>query len=375
MDRFHHFNSGRANFLLLGIITVVLMGAVLKITAPVLLPFTISLLMAAVVSPIIKILEKFHINRIFSVFLILVVLLGVFAAIGMLLLSSGRTILTLYPKYEARLTEIYIWVARFFELPYDEHLTFFENIWGQIGIRNRVRDMTLSFSNGFISFLTKAFLVALFMTFLLFEASFFMEKLDRAFEGPRAEQIKKISIGIMTQVTHYLSIKFFISVANGVLVGIGLKIIGVEFAAVWGVIQFVVNFIPNVGSIAVGLAATAFSVIQFWPEPGPMVATGLVMLIVNLVLGCILDPKIMGDRLGISPFVVLVSLLLWGWLWGFAGLILAVPMLAIIKITCENIPMLVPISVLLGTQKAAMAAKSGDEDKGEKARSANFLPG
>ena len=362
-DKFQRFNSGRANFLLLMIITVIVIGAVLKITAAVVLPFTVSLLLAIVTSPIVKFLGKLHIPRIISILLIIAFLIGVLFFIGMLLYSSGRTIITLYPRYEARLTEIYIWVARFFELPYNEQLSFFDNLWSQIGIRNSVRVMTLSFSNAFFRFLSSAVMVAIFMVFFLLEAVFFKKKLDMAFEGPQASQIKKMSTDIMTQVTRYLSIKFIISVVNGVLVGIGLKIVGVEFPIVWGVIQFVVNFIPNLGSIAVGVAATAFSLIQFWPNPAPIIATALIMLIINLILGSFLDPKIMGDNLGLSPLVVLISLLIWGYLWGFTGLIIAVPMMVIIKIICENIPMLEPVSILLGSRKAAMASKSNSAEQ------------
>ena len=360
-ERFQRFNSGRVIFFLLAIITVILFGGVLKVTSSVVLPFTVSLLLAIVTSPMVYFLEKFHIPKIFSILLVIFLLIGSMFFIGMVLYSSGRSIVNLYPRYEARLTEIYIWAARFFELPYDEHLSFFDNIWGQIGIRSRVRIMTISFSNAFFRFLSSAVMVAIFMVFLLVEATFIKEKLNLAFEGTRAAQIAKISSDIMTQVTRYLSIKFVISVVNGILVGIALKIIGVEFAVVWGVIQFIVNFIPNLGSIAVGLAATAFSLIQFWPEPGPIIATGLCMLIINLVLGSFLDPKIMGDNLGISPLVVLISLLIWGWLWGFTGLIIAVPMTAIIKIVCENISVLEPISIILGSRKAAIAVKRGDE--------------
>ena len=360
-DRFQRFNSGRVIFFLVATITVILFGAVLKITSSVVLPFTISLFLALVTSPLVKFLGKLGIPRTLSVFLILIFLLGVLVIMGMMLYSSSRILVALYPKYQARLTEIYIWVARFFELPYDEHLSFFDNLWGQISVRAQVRQMTISVSNMFLRFLSNALLVALFMVFLLLEAAFFREKLDLAFEGTRAEQIKKISADVMKQVTRYLSIKFIISVINGILIGVGLKIIGLEFAAVWGVIQFVVNFIPNIGSIAVGLAATAFAVVQFWPDPTPIVAVGLVMLIVNLILGSFIDPNVMGDRLGLSPLVVLISLLIWGWLWGFAGLILAVPMMAIIKIVCENIPVLEPISILLASsRKAAQVIKSGD---------------
>ena len=277
---------------------------------------------------------------------------------GMVIYKTGRTLIPLYPKYEAKLTEIYIFAARFFELPYDEHLSFIENLWGQLGVRNRVRYMTLSFSNSFLGFLRDALMVIIFLAFTLFETSIFREKLDRAFDGTSAITIKKVASDVMTQVTRYLSVKFVISVFNGIIIGFGLRLVGLEFAAVWGVIQFVVNFIPTVGSIAVGLAATAFAMIQFWPEPGPILAVGLIMLLVNIILGTIIDPKVMGDRLGLSPLVVLVSLLIWGYIWGFAGLILAVPMTAIIKIVCESIPVLEPISILLGGHKAVKASKT-----------------
>jgi predicted PurR-regulated permease PerM len=352
-------------FFLLAIITFIFFAAVLKIASSVLLPFTIAVLLAIVTSPLVKFLEKFHIPRIVSVLSVLIFLIGGLAFMGMVIFSSGRTLLTLYPKYEARLTEIYIWIARFFELPYDEHLSFFDNLWGQMGIRNRVRVMTLSFSNGFFIFLKDAFLVIIFLIFLLLEAVFLKDKLNKAFEGKRAIQIIKISSGVMNQITRYLSTKFIISLANGLLVGISLKIVGLEFAVVWGLIQFVVNFIPNIGTIAISLAVTVFATLQFWPDPAPIIAVSIVMLIINSILGAVIDPKVTGDRLGLSPLIVLVSLLVWGWLWGFAGLILAVPMTAIIKIVCENIPVFEPISILLGSRKAAMAARSEEED-GEK---------
>ena len=370
-DRFYRFNSGRVNFFLLAVITTILFAAVLKITSAVVLPLTVSVFLALVTSPFVSFMGKLHIPKIISVLLILIFFLGTLFFVGMVLYSSGQTILTLYPKYEARLTEIYIQIARIFELPYDEHLSFIDNIWGQIGIRSRVRVMTISFSNAFLQFLSNAVMVAIFMIFLLLEASFFKEKLDKAFEGAGAERIKKMSAGIMTQVSRYLSIKFFISVANGVIMAVGLTVIGVEFAIVWGVIQFIGNFIPNVGSIAVGLAATGFTLVQFWPDPTPAVAAALVILGMNLVFSYFIEPKIMGDNLGLSPLVILLSLLIWGWIWGFTGLIIAVPMMVIVKIVCENIPMLEPIFILLSSRKAVMAVGSGDNDGREEVKQEN----
>jgi predicted PurR-regulated permease PerM len=137
-----------------------------------------------------------------------------------------------------------------------------------------------------------------------------------------------------------------------------LKIAGLEFPLVWGMIQFILNFIPNIGSIATGVAAGVFALLQFWPSPQPVIIVALIMLGTNMIIGNILEPKIMGDNLGLSPIVVLVSLVAWGWIWGFAGMILAVPMTVIIRIICENIPSLEPVSILLASQRSLGAKKA-----------------
>jgi predicted PurR-regulated permease PerM len=356
-DRFRTFNSGRANFFLVAFITCILAGAALKMTVSLVLPLTLSILLAFVLNPIVKFMEKLHISRFIAIFLTILFIIIGFCVIAVVLFTSGRTILTLYPKYENRLTEIYIAVADFFEFSYDEHLSFFENLWAQLGIRSRIRLITLSLSNDFIIFLKDAVMVVLFVVFLLFESVYFMVKLDVAFDGKRSVQIKKISSDVIRQVSRYLTAKFFISLATGIVVAIGLGCVGLEFAAVWGVIQFILNFIPNIGSIAAGVGASVFALIQFWPEPVPIVITALIMLGVNMIIGNVLEPKIIGDNLGLSPLIVLMSLMLWGWLWGFAGMVLAVPMTVIIKIICENIAFLEPVSILLGSRREIMIKK------------------
>jgi predicted PurR-regulated permease PerM len=337
---------------------VILGVAVLKLTSSVLLPLTIAILLAFVLEPVVRFLGKYHIPRITSILLSSALIVIGLYSMGLALFSSGRTILSSYPKYEDRLTEIYVGIARFFELSYDEHLSFLENLWNQLGIRTRVRIITLSLSNDFIIFLKDALMVVLFVFFLLTEASFFRDKVFLAFEGKRSGQIYKISHDVVHEVTRYLSIKFLISLATGAVVAGLLKIAGLEFPLVWGMIQFILNFIPSIGSIAAGVGASVFALLQFWPLPQPVIAVALSMLGTNMIIGNVLEPKIMGDNLGLSPIVVLVSLVIWGWIWGFAGMILAVPMTVIIRIVCENIPSLEPVSILLASQRSLAARKA-----------------
>ena len=364
-DRFKRFNSGRAVLFLVALIAVFITGAVLKITAVVIVPLIIALLLAVVLSPLVIFLEKIRIPRFISIILAGILVIASLIVIGVVFYSSAHAILRAYPRYENRITEIYIWLARFFELSYDEELSVFQNLWSQLGIRSQIRLYTISLSNTFLSFTRDAVMVTLFVIFFLFEGVFIKEKLSVAFEGPRASQIQKMSTDIMLQVSRYLSIKFVISVVNGLVVALFLGMAGLEFATVWGIIQFIVNFIPTLGSIAVGVAASLFALIQFWPEPGPVILVAAIMLITNLIIGNILDPKIMGDGLGLSPVVLLVSLVLWGWLWGFAGMVISVPMMVITKIVCENVAVLEPVSILLGSRRAVNAKKAQYEKEAQ----------
>ena len=152
---------------------------------------------------------------------------------------------------------------------------------------------------------------------------------------------------IVSQVVRYLSIKFFISLGTGILVYFGTLIIGLNFPIVWAFIAFVMNFIPTFGSIISVGVTTIFSLMQFYPEWGKIIFVFIFMLSTNFLLGNIIEPKIEGDNLDLSIFVIIVCILFWGWLWGFTGMILAVPLTVIIKIICENIEFLHPIAIFL----------------------------
>ena len=364
-NRFKQFNSGRAVLFLVAIIALFLTCAVLKITAGLFLPFIIALLLALVMSPWVVFLGKFKVPRFISIILAGLIVIASLIALGVIFFTSARSILRVYPRYEARITEIYIWLSRYFELSYDEQLSFIQNLWAQLGIRTQIQLYTLSLSNTFLTFIKDAVMVALFVVFLLFEAVYIKEKLSVAFEGKRAGQIQKISTSIMQQISRYLSIKFVISLATGVIVALLLRLVGVEFAEVWGIIQFILNFIPTLGSIAIGILVSLYSLVQFWPQPGPIILTVAIMLGTNMIIGNILEPKIMGDGLGISPITILLSLTVWGWIWGFAGMVIAIPMMVIIKIVCESIPVLEPVSILLSSRREVLTIKEKFEKEAE----------
>jgi predicted PurR-regulated permease PerM len=356
---FQTFHSGRAVFFMMIFICVIFAVAVLKIASTVILPFTIAVLLAFVMYPLIKTMEKIHCPLFLSILLVVFIIIIGMYILGIVLFSSGRMIIMHFPNYESRFTEIYNWLAQLLDLPNDQELSFWQNLWGQEGIRTFVRNFTISSSNTFLKFISGALLVVLFMVFLLLEASFFREKLMLAFEN-RIGRIDRMGNDIISQVARYLAAKFIISLVNGVVLAICLSFAKLEFAIVWGVVQFILNFIPTLGSIVVAVIVSFFALLQFWPEPGPIILIVAIMLGTNLIT-YVLDPKIIGDNMRISPLVVLASVAIWGYIWGFAGMILAVPMMVIIKIICENIPIMEPFSILMGSKRAVLAKKAEDE--------------
>lgn len=348
-DRYRSASFARINLFLLGFITLVLATAALKITATVVIPFIIAVLLTFVLEPVVLILERIKIPRIIAAIVIVLLIAAAVYATGFVLFKSFKTILTLYPKYEKRFTEIYIMFAKTFKMPYDDQLTLIENLWGQLGLRARVQTLAINTSEAFFFYLSKTVMVILFVVFLLLEIGHFRKRIEAAFMGKLSVRIQRIVAGVVAQVARYLSIKFFTSLSTGVIVGLLLSLVGLDFPIVWGVISFILNFIPTIGSIVAGGGVFIFSIAQFYPNPGPILAVGAIMLGVNMIIGNILEPRIQGQNLGLSPFIILVSLSGWGWLWGFAGLVLAVPMTVIVKIICDNSPGLEPVSIMMSS--------------------------
>ncbi|MCK4988527.1 MAG: AI-2E family transporter, partial [Desulfobacterales bacterium] len=122
-------------------------------------------------------------------------------------------------------------------------------------------------------------------------------------------------------------------------------------AVTWGALAFFLNFIPTVGSIMASIPPILLALVQFYPSIWPGVITLLSVVTIQMGMGNALAPKVMGDQLNLSPVVVLLSLLFWGWLWGIVGALISIPIAAAIKIVCENIETLHPISVMMGSGK------------------------
>ena len=350
-------------YVLLFIGTIIL-GAVLKITASVFLPIVIAILLSFIFTPIVKKMNtKFKIPWVLGTILIILIIIVIIALLSTIIGTSLSTIVNQYPKYMS----IYKIFAENLNLTFNEDQTFFQNIWGQLKIREFIQNIALSFSGDLISITKNLAMILLLTAFLLLEINNCKEKIIVAFEnsGKTQNRIVAISKKTITDVVRFLSIKFFISLATGFLVFISVAIVKLDFAIMWGFLAFVLNFIPTFGSIFSVAITTIFALLQFYPNPGAVIFVFIAITSINMILGNVIEPRIEGKDLGLSPFVILVSLTIWGWIWGFIGMILAVPLTVILKIICENVEILHGIAILLGNKPSETKLYKSTEENNE----------
>ena len=347
-------NYPRRIFILLSAQALLILLAILKATKSISIQILLSILLALVALPAIrKMHSKFRIPWGLGILVTLVAFILLISGLARLLQASASSIISAYPRYENRLLTLYKYSASRLNLSFDEGKTLIENLLAQLKIRQYLQSAALSVSNTALAFAKNLFVVFLMYTFLLVEAGTFEKKISMAFEGKMRHRVKSVIAKVIVDTTSYISIKFVISLATGIAVFAGLSLIGVDFAVVWAFLAFLLNFIPTFGSVISFLVTVFFALLQFFPAVSPVLATALVMFLINLILGNIVEPRVEGGNLNISPFLILVSLSVWGWLWGFIGMILAVPFLVFIKIVCENISFLKPVAILIGNNKSA----------------------
>ena len=158
---------------------------------------------------------------------------------------------------------------------------------------------------------------------------------------------------INRQISKYLVLKLLISLITGLMFYLTAVVTGLDFALVWGVLATLLNFIPTIGSIIVTVLTILMAVIQFAPDSWiNIVYVFLLTISIEMILGNIIDPRLQGVQLNMSPLMILVSLSIWGYIWGLPGMFLAVPIMSIIQIVCAITPSLKPIAVLLSSGRS-----------------------
>lgn len=206
-----------------------------------------------------------------------------------------------------------------------------------------------SLAGSFTNVVTSSGLILIYIVFLFLEqgaidkkVTFLVNDLDRE------RKVRRIIAKINSDINKYISIKVFTSTLTGVLSYIVLRAVGVDFAGVWGLLIFLLNFIPTIGSIIATIFPAVISLAQFEGYTQFVVVLGGIGLLQNLI-GNLLEPRMMGTSFNLSPLLILLNLGLWGYIWGVIGMFLCVPLLIIIFIVLAHFPQTRPIAVMLSS--------------------------
>ncbi len=334
----------------IGVLTVIAVGTVLHAAQDVFLPLFIAWILSCVMAPGVRFLTKWHVPIWLTTLILMVALLSGMVW-GMTIL---RQMLSVSPDkvvdYYQQLVVILKGISARFGITADFLVDF---NWS-----TTIRSWLLALSGSLMTIVSKSVMVVVFLVFILIGSPYIEYKIFKAFPY-KSGQVMNILESISTEILQFLLRMTFLSLLTGLCIWRGLEWVGLDFAPTWGALAFILNFIPTVGSIVASVPPILISIVQFYPQAGTaalgvpteIIMTILVIVVVQVSIGNIIMPKMMGDGMNLSPVVILTSLLLWSWLWGPAGALLSMPIAAIIKIVCDNVGNLNMIGILMGSGK------------------------
>jgi predicted PurR-regulated permease PerM len=321
-----HFRGARLLFVSACLVVVI---AGLDAAEPFLVPFLMALFLTVLCVPSLRWLRRSGLPDWAAASLVII---GATLVVLAVVIVIGGTVQRFYeelPFYRARLNGIMqgslAWLSQHgLDVPA-------EALSSRINA-GALMDLAGGVAGSLVSAFSNLVIILLVTAFMLFEVFGLPEKLRQAIGDPAAD-LADLSLGVR-QVQRYLAIKTVMSLLNA---GFAIAIcaaLGVDFPLLWGLIAFLFNYVPNIGSILASIPPVSLALVQYGPARAATVA--MLYLLMNLLVGYLLEPRLMGRRLGLSPVVVILSLLFWGWLWGPLGVLLAVPLTSALKILLEH---------------------------------------
>lgn len=335
---------------LVGAASFIIVVAGLRAAQTLVVPFLLAVFLAVVSVPFMRWLQS---KRVPLLLAILSTVLAAFGVITILVFVLGRSLnqfADVAPQYQTRLQALMdslVGLLSGWGVPTET--------WESLDLLPvGLFDVLGGALSALASFASNIFLVLLAVIFILTEAAGFSAKLQVAF-GSTAQFG---SLERMTrQVQNYLMIKTAISAATGTMVGLWVAALGLDFAVLWGLVAFLLNFIPNLGSIIAAVPAVLLALVQLGPGRAAVIAGGYV--VVNIVFGNFIEPMLMGRRLGLSTLVVFMSLVFWGWVWGPVGMLFSVPLTMVVKIALKNTEEFRWVAVMLEANPSSRVSTPG----------------
>jgi AI-2 transport protein TqsA len=344
-----HAHRGSSFLIVIASLVIIIWG--IYQAQSVLVLMLVALFLAVIGAPPVLWLKQKRIPSVLSVLVVLAGMIFILLMIGGLVGTSLASFSDSLPFYQKRIEEEVLALKTFLTNKGIAHTdtALLESINPAA-----VMSLTAGLVAGLGSTLSSIFLILLTVTFILLEVSSFPVKLRAILEDPQAEfsHFKKF----IEDINRYMIIKTGVSVTTGILIGIWMSILGVDFPVLWGFLAFVLNYVPSLGVVIAAFPAVLLTFIQFGAGHAALAGAGYV--VVNFIIGTVIEPKLVGRGVGLSTLVVFLSLILWGNLLGLIGMVLCIPFTMTLKFVLENNKDTRWIAVLLGPESLPMTKRS-----------------
>jgi len=322
----------------------------LQMAKVVLVPFLIAAFLALITVRPMLWMQKNRVPAIVAALGIVSMIMLILFMLGAIVGTSLADFTAALPTYQERLDVI---VERVFE--------FVANLFSDDESVQSLSDMidpgwamglAASILNGLKDVLTNIFLIIFTMIFILLEASTVETKIEAAFG--RSTQSLEQPRAFLSNLGRYLGFKTLVSIATGISAGVLTWVIGLDFPLLWAMLAFLLNYVPTIGSIIAAVPAVLLALVQL--GPGEATATAIGFIGINMLFGNFIEPRLMGYGVGISPLIVFIGLVFWGWVFGPIGMLLSVPLTMTLKLALESDARTRWVAILLGSERDAQYA-------------------
>jgi AI-2 transport protein TqsA len=338
---------------------LVIVIAGIQAASAIVTPLLVAIFLGAILESPVLWLERHRVPRGPAVLLVMLATVGFIMGLGAFVGASTKGFFSAIPLYQARLdqqfTQFLTWLQGYgLSISRDSISTGMD--------LGRVMQVIGGLLSGLGGLVSNGVLILLIVVFILLEGESLASKLHGAFgQSPGVlEQLGRF----FNSFKVYVAIKTLMSLVTGVLIWLILKVLGIDFPRIWGLLAFLLNYIPNIGSIIAAVPAVLLAWVQFGPGRALVVAIGY--LVVNSVLGVVIEPRLMGRGVGLSPLVVFLSLILWAWVLGPVGMVLAVPLMVGLKLALEVSDGTRWLAILLGPASDVGVPAHGKGDLGSR---------
>jgi len=322
----------------------VVVAAGMKAASPILVPFLLALFIALISAPPLLWLQGKGVPKGLALLIVISLQVGCCVLLASVMSRSVDDFTQSMPEYQESMKQQLVYLH--------DAMTGLgiqppENFLDKTFDTQAIVRLTSGVLLGLSSVVANLFFVMLMAIFILLEASSFPSKIKRI-SGASEQSMGQINAYI-DDVKRYIFLKTIISLGTGIFIAVWLAVFGVDQYVLWGLLAFLLNFVPNIGSIIAAVPAVLLALVQGGFELAIWATVGYV--IVNVVVGNVIEPKVMGQGLGLSSLVVLLSMVFWGYILGPVGMLLSIPLTMMVKIGLEGNEKTRWVSILLGPEE------------------------